>query len=78
MQWGGSHVVPIPYDIREEELLPLLNQLNGVFFTGGALNLVDRVTGEQHQYYKTAKKIFEYAKRAKDESNEHFPLLGIC
>ena len=39
---------------------------------------MDRVTGEQHQYYKTAKRIFEYAKRVKDESKEHFPLMGIC
>jgi hypothetical protein len=43
--------VAIPYNIPEEQLMKLLPQINGVLFTGGALDLIDRETGEQHEYY---------------------------
>ena len=68
----------IRYDIPEEDLYPILESINAVFFTGGGLNLIDEHTNEQHQYYKTAKKIFDHSKKLKDEKNEDFPILGIC
>lgn len=36
----------IPFDASDAELTDLLSQINGVFFTGGGLDLVDRETGE--------------------------------
>jgi len=56
----------------------LLPQINGVLFTGGALELIDRETGHQHKYYKTAKKIYQYSKLLKDTKDEEWPILGIC
>ena len=64
IRWGGSIPVPVPYDISDEDLTRLLPQLNGVLFTGGALDLI--VKKQQHTYYKTAKKIFHYALYMKD------------
>jgi gamma-glutamyl-gamma-aminobutyrate hydrolase PuuD len=58
VKWAGSRTVAIPYDISEENLMRLLPQINGVLFTGGALNLINNSTKEPHQYYETAKKIF--------------------
>jgi gamma-glutamyl-gamma-aminobutyrate hydrolase PuuD len=78
IKWSGSRTVAIPYDLQEEELMKLLPQINGVLFTGGALTLIDPVTHEQHQYYKLAKKIFNYSKYMKDVKNETWPVLGIC
>jgi gamma-glutamyl-gamma-aminobutyrate hydrolase PuuD len=78
IKWPGSRTVAIPYDLQEEELMKLLPQINGVLFTGGALTLIDPVTHEQHQYYKLAKKIFNYSKYMKDVKNETWPVLGIC
>lgn len=40
IRWSGSRTVAIPYDIPQKELLELLPQINGVLFTGGALELV--------------------------------------
>ena len=62
MRWAGSRTVAIPYDIEDAELADLLKQINGVLFTGGGLKLIDTETGQQHPYYKTAKKIFYYSK----------------
>jgi gamma-glutamyl-gamma-aminobutyrate hydrolase PuuD len=64
--------------LADEDLYSLLKQLNGVYFTGGCLKLINPVTGEQHQYYKTAKKIFEYSIQMKDDQDIVFPLFGIC
>ena len=68
----------IPYDIQKDELLNVLDQINGIYFTGGGIDLIDKKTGKQHAYYKTAKTIYEYAKSVKDSRNEDFPILGIC
>ena len=59
--------IPIPYNIDDDSLYELLDRINGAHMTGGELTLIDIKTGEQHSYYKTAKKIFEYSKRLKDD-----------
>lgn len=61
-----------------EQLYQILDQINGVLFTGGNLTLINRETGEQHAYYKTAKKIIEYSMRQKQEHGIDFPILAIC
>ncbi|CDW76180.1 gamma-glutamyl hydrolase [Stylonychia lemnae] len=53
---GGVSAVPIHYDITDRDLQQLLEKVNGVHFTGGGLNLIDKETGEKHVYYKTASK----------------------
>lgn len=37
VHYGGSHAIPIRYDLPDEELYALLDQINGVFFTGGGI-----------------------------------------
>ena len=70
--------IPIQYDLPDSVLYPLLEMINGVHFTGGGLTLINPTTGEQHPYYQTAKKIFEYSKTQKTTYNKSFPLTGIC
>ena len=41
IEWGGAETVAIPYDIENEMLVETLSQINGVLFTGGALELID-------------------------------------
>ena len=55
--------VIIPYNSDDDYLYYLLNRVNGVFFTGGSLDLYDESTGELHSYSLTAKKILNYAMR---------------
>lgn len=41
VKWAGSKTVAIPYDMPEEELVEILDQINGVLLTGGSLTLID-------------------------------------
>ena len=78
MIWGGAKTVPVPYNATEEELDDILPQLNGFFFTGGGLDLVNNQTGEEHQYYKASKRVIEYSMKKMDEQGEQWPILGLC
>lgn len=80
---SGARPVYISYYLGETEegrqrLQEILEQVNGVLFTGGNLTLIDKETGEQHPYYKTAKLIVEYCVRLKDTSGVELPILAIC
>lgn len=77
MRAGGLSSVYLPYNISDADLYPLLDQLNGVFFTGGDLDLFDEQTGVLHPYAITGMKILDYAKKQKD-SGDYFPILGVC
>ena len=76
VHYGGSHSVPIKYDLPDEELYELLGQINGAMFTGGDLLIIAQ-NGTQHEYYKTAKKIFQYSKDQFDKGI-NWPIIGIC
>lgn len=51
--------------------------MNGVFFTGGALDLFDPVTRKLHPYTVTAQKILTYALDHTD-NGDYFPIMGVC
>ena len=77
IHYAGSYAIPVAYDTPHDELDELLDQLNGFYFTGGALDVFDS-EGEPHVYYNTAKQIFEYSKRQKDLYGIEWPIFGIC
>jgi len=75
VQWlnqGGARVAVIPFDTPKENLLKLLNSVNGVHFQGGSLNLLTST-----KYYQTAKFIFDWAV-ASNQRGVYFPLWGTC
>ena len=78
LHYAGSWAVPVRYDLNDEDLEALLDSVNGVFFTGGGSKMIDWDTGEQSDLYKTAKRIWSYMKRQKDEKDIDFPLFGLC
>ena len=73
VHYAGSHSLPIRYDLPDEDLYPLLNQINGVYFTGGGI--IDLLGSP---YYKTARKIFDYSIEQMDKHNITWPVFGIC
>lgn len=77
IQYAGTYAAVIKYNEADEDLYPLLDSLNGVYFTGGPLDLFDDDTNEPHTYYKTARKIFDYAKKENDAARP-FPIFAIC
>ena len=64
-------------DLDEEKIINLLDQINGVLFTGGFTDLILE-NGDQTPYYQTAKTIYNYCLRKKDEKGEEWPIIGIC
>ena len=74
---GGLNPVFIPYNAPDDELYKILSQVNGVFFTGGDLQLYDPVTDVPHLYTVTASKIVDYSIKATDKG-DYFPILGVC
>ena len=77
VHYAGSYAIPVAYDIADDKLYALLDQLNGFYFTGGPLNLFDP-DGNPHTYYQTCKKIYRYALRQKDHKGIDWPIFGIC
>ena len=67
----------IPFNASDEDLYSLLDQVNGVYFTGGDLDLYDPVTNEPHPYTVTSQKILDYSIDQYDKG-VYFPLFGIC
>ena len=63
IHYSGSWAVPVRHDMSDEDLEELLDSVNGVFFAGGGSVLVDPETGEQSDFYKNSKKIWNYMKR---------------
>ena len=61
MRNGGLFPVYIPYNVSDADLYPLLNSINGVYLTGGDLDLYDQQTGALHPYTITSMKIVRYA-----------------
>ena len=81
---GMVRAVPIYFDMPEDDLIMLLDKIDGVHFTGGGLTLFNFTTGLWHPYYQTAKRIFDYATKGKNRTNtttgqqRKFLLTGIC
>jgi gamma-glutamyl-gamma-aminobutyrate hydrolase PuuD len=79
VRWGDNIPVAIPYDITPEDLDNLLPQLNGVWLTGGTVNLISDVGEcEQHPYYKVVKSVLKYSIYQKDELDSNWPIMGVC
>eukprot|EP00347_Sterkiella_histriomuscorum_P011186 403373420 len=77
MRSAGLNAVYIPYNITDADLYPLLESVNGIFFTGGGLDLYNYTTWVPHPYTVTAEKIFNYT-IAQNDKGIHFPILGVC
>lgn len=74
---AGNDPLIIPYNMKDRDLYPLLDKLDGVYFTGGGIEMSTEYTKQLHPYYVTARKIFLYVKE-KNLKGEHMTLLGIC
>jgi len=62
----GARVVPISYYAEKDEVVAILSQLNGVFFTGGGANIAP-----VHEY------AYDFAIEAND-AGDYFPIWGTC
>ena len=77
VRYAGTFAAVVKYDMPHDELEALLDKMNGFYFTGGPLNLIDPVTGKEHMWYKQAKHIVNYAIEQMDKGR-YFPVFGIC
>ena len=77
IDYGDGVSVRIPIDLAEDKLIALLDQINGVLFTGGFTKLLED-DGTLTPYMKAARIIYNYCQKKKDEDKEDWPILGIC
>ena len=71
LELAGARVVVIPPDIKIEEEKKIFDNINGLLFPGGEVNL------EDSKYFHVTRRLFRLAKEA-NEKNNYFPVLGIC
>jgi gamma-glutamyl hydrolase len=71
LESAGARVVAIQYDLPRNDLISLLQSINGVVFPGGELFLPG-------SYYQNVSQfIYDWATRENDAGN-YFPLWGTC
>ena len=71
LELAGARVIVIPPNIDIEEEKNLFENINGLLFPGGEVNL------EDSQYFQVTQRLFHFAKEA-NKQNNYFPVLGIC
>ncbi|KAF5842134.1 class I glutamine amidotransferase-like protein [Dunaliella salina] len=69
---AGARVVPIFYDMSEEQVRQRFNVINGLLIPGGGANL-----SPGHKFYDTANLLVELAIQANDKG-DYFPVQGTC
>ena len=75
---SGEQSIIIPYTISESNLQILLNRLQGVIFTGGAIQ--NKQTHSSTQYTQLINTLFFIYKHAIHENNKgnYYPIFGTC
>ncbi|KRX05872.1 hypothetical protein PPERSA_03809 [Pseudocohnilembus persalinus] len=79
---AGGQVVAIPYNGTDDQLIELFNGINGLFFTGGGMDLdintpVQNTTQEYNVFLRNAAFLIELAKEANNKG-DFFPVWGTC
>lgn len=78
LEQGGARVVPIPYDLPQNELSALLKNINGALFTGGAASFFSSSAPHAPTMYaQTAAAIYAESIAAAN-AGETWPLWGTC
>jgi gamma-glutamyl hydrolase len=73
----GIIPVCIPYNLPKEDLLICLDKVNGVLWTGGAIENKLHSPQEKKQYTDTLYTSFEVAKKYNDQGRK-YPIWGTC
>lgn len=69
---AGARVIPIMYDMTEQELQDRFATINGLLLPGGGADL-----RPGHMFYDTAARLVELAVAANDKG-DYFPVHGTC
>jgi gamma-glutamyl hydrolase len=72
IEMSGARVVPIPFNAPKAALLKIFNSVNGILFTGGALDLK-----EGTDYFDNSLYLHNLALEA-NKKGDYFPLWGTC
>ena len=81
MDWinmSGEQCIIIPYTISESDLLNILNRIQGVVFTGGAIE--NKKMHSSDQYNKLINTLFFVYKHAiqENDTGNYYPIWGTC
>jgi gamma-glutamyl hydrolase len=77
LESSGAMVIPLIMSKSEDEILSLLDQINGVLFPGGGIPLYQDEDGTLNTYASKLLAVYNKAKKKNDEGI-HFPIWGTC
>jgi gamma-glutamyl hydrolase len=72
IEMSGARVVPIQFNASREELLRLFKSVNGLFFTGGMLDMKNGTS-----YFDNSLYLYNLALEA-NRNGDYFPVWGTC
>lgn len=75
---AGGRVAPILYDASDDDIAQIFNSVNGLFFTGGVVNIRHaQESAATSQYLHAASLLFNMTV-ATNDAGVHMPLWGTC
>lgn len=72
MESSGARVVPIQYNVGEQNLTDTFNTINGILFPGGAADLT-----ASSKFFQSATHLYNLVVAA-NRAGDHFPLWTTC
>src|SRR3989338_1695891 len=73
---SGARVVPVRFDLPVEELRAYFDQLNGMLFAGGSIDLVE--SGHFTPYLKSQQLFVQWSIEEYEKRGDYFPIWGTC
>jgi len=72
----SANPVLVPYNLPEQSLKKILDEVQGIVFIGGDIDIYDQA-GNPTPYMARTKEILDFAIQ-KNKSGVYYPVLGIC
>ncbi|EFC39229.1 predicted protein [Naegleria gruberi] len=74
---SGARVVPLRFDLPRDEMRSYFDQLNGILFAGGGVDLVEK-NGDLTPYMKSQQMLVNWAIEAYEKNGDYMPMWGTC
>ena len=74
LESAGARVIPIDFNMKEDEMNRLLGQINGLYIPGDSESLV---TDGNWGFTKAVRRILRWAQKHNEKESHHFPVLGV-
>jgi hypothetical protein len=74
LESGGARVVPVDFELNDEQLSDLLGSLNGLYIPGDSKSLVQK---GNYKFTEMVRRILKWSQKHNEKEAQHFPILGV-